>query len=77
MRPPGEDPALVVAEVLGELVSEGEVQLYRGPWDGDAEPVSTLEALRLLKEERWYSFGFADPHEVRLYFVNVRNIRTP
>ncbi len=73
----GEDAAKVVAEALGELVSEGEVQLYRGAWDGDSEPVSTLEALRLLKEQRWYSFRIADPHEERLYFVNVRNIRIP
>ena len=39
------DVAAKVAAELKSLLVDGKVRLYRGPWNGESEPVSTPEAL--------------------------------
>jgi hypothetical protein len=68
------DVAAKVAAELKSLLIDGKVRLYRGPWNGESEPVSTPEALDLLTDSKWFTYRLDDPNEVRLYFVNVDNI---
>ncbi|HEX7662770.1 MAG TPA: hypothetical protein VF444_25165 [Pseudonocardiaceae bacterium] len=71
-----EDRIREVREVLTDLVQDGLVRLYRGPRDADEPaPVTTEEAVELLRDPYWYRFHLGEPSEERLYFVNVENIR--
>lgn len=70
-----EDAESAIREALVVLLRSGEVAIYRGPWNEESEPVDESVALRLLDESMWYRFRIDDPHEERLYFVNVANIR--
>ncbi|MGO9976160.1 MAG: hypothetical protein ACLP01_25830 [Solirubrobacteraceae bacterium] len=70
-----EDVEAAIREALVVLIRSGEIAIYRGPWNEESEPVDTSVALRLLDESMWYRFRIDDPHEERLYFVNVENIR--
>lgn len=69
-----EDAAPTIRAALTELVSDGQVRVYRGRWDADPAALPTPEALDRLREDRWYSFHPVDPDAERLYFVNVENI---
>lgn len=71
----GGDVDAAIREALVVLVRSGEIAIYRGPWNEESEPVDKSVALRLLDESMWYRFRIDDPHEERLYFVNVANIR--
>jgi hypothetical protein len=68
-------PIRVVADALRTLLSEGKLLVYRGRWDAEPDRVPLSEALLLLQDEYWYTFHIDDPGEVRLYFVNVDNVR--
>ena len=65
-----------VQNALKLLLKEGRLLLYRGPWDAEPAPVPLSEALNLLADDYWYGFHADAEAEVRLYFVNVLNIRS-
>ena len=67
-----------VAQVLGELVADDRVRIYRGPWqDPDPPRITAADALELLRDEKWYRFRIDEPDEERLQYINVANLREP
>lgn len=69
--------ASVLREVLLDLLDEGAIAIYRGPWDQEPDRVDDAEARELQKDDRWYSYDVDDPDEERLFFVNVDNVVEP
>jgi hypothetical protein len=65
-----------IARALGELVREDRIRLFRGIWNAEPQPVPIAEGVELLQNAVWYRFRIDDPHEERLYFVNVDNLQS-
>jgi hypothetical protein len=70
-------PRECVRQALANLLRDGKVRAYRGRWDSEPVPISTSEALELLRQAIWYEFHPDNPDEERIYFENVENIKQP
>ena len=74
----GSLPVPAMADALRRLLDQARIQIFRGHWHDDDPPrVPDDEARELLAEGGWYQWHLEDAAEVRLWFVNVENIREP
>lgn len=64
-----------LAAVLVELLHEGRIQVWRGPWPQDPEVVDLATAERLLRVEQQYQPNSTADRTARVYYANVDNIR--
>jgi hypothetical protein len=72
------NPVPAMADALRRLLDQERIQISRGQWDDHDPPrVPDDEARRLLTENGWYQWHLEDDAEIRLWFVNVENIREP
>lgn len=58
-----------------ELLREGRIQVWSGHWSQESEPADTEAAERLLRDEEHYQFNSEADQRLRVYYVNVDNIR--
>jgi hypothetical protein len=68
------DPVASLMTALTELVEAQRIFIYKGVWEED-EPdlVSVAEAVRQLKNPKWYRYRLNEDREERLSFGNVDN----
>lgn len=64
-----------LTEVLVELLNEGRIQIWSGHWSTDPQPVDTASAEHLLRVEEQYRFNSPADLRLRVYYVNVENLR--
>jgi hypothetical protein len=62
-----------VAEALATLGKARLVSFYLGHWNADPDRIPVEDALALLSDPRWFSSD-AEPDDMRLYYVNVKNL---
>jgi hypothetical protein len=64
-----------LAAVLIELLRERQIQVWSGHWSRDPEVVDPVNAERLLRVEEQYEFNSSADQRLRVYYVNVDNLR--
>jgi len=64
-----------LSSALIGLLREGRIQVWSGHWPRDPEVVDAAAAERLLRVEEHYQFNSQADERMRVYYVNVDNLR--
>lgn len=64
-----------LGDVLVALVREGRIQVLGGYWSEAPKPLDLATAETLLKAEEQYEFNSPADQRMRVYYVNVDNLR--
>lgn len=65
----------ISAALIG-LLREGRIQIWAGHWSQDSEVVDPATAEELLRVHEQYTFNCPADQRLRVYYVNVDNLRT-
>ncbi len=69
-------PAENLAAALIDLLRQRRIQVWSGHWSQDPEPMDPAIAEDLLKVEGHYEFNSPADQRLRVYYVNLENLRT-
>jgi hypothetical protein len=64
-----------LATALIELLRERRIQIWSGHWSQDPQVVDPVTAEKLLRVEEQYEFNSPADQRLRVYYVNVDNLR--
>lgn len=64
-----------LSSALVTLLREGRIQVWSGHWSEDPEVVDPETAEKLLRVEEQYEFNSRADQRLRVYYVNVDNLR--
>lgn len=64
-----------LATALVDLLRERRIQVWSGHWSQDPEVVDPVTAEKLLGVEEQYAFNSPADQRLRVYYVNVDNLR--
>lgn len=64
-----------LATALVELLRQRRIQVWSGHWSQDPEVVDPVTAEKLLRVEQQYEFNSPADQRLRVYYVNVDNLR--
>lgn len=64
-----------LATALVELLRESRIQIWSGHWSQDPEVVDSVTAEELLRIAAHYEFNSPADQRLRVYYVNVDNLR--
>lgn len=64
-----------ISTALIGLLREGRIQIWAGHWSQDPEVVDPATAEELLRVDDQYAFNSPADQRLRVYYVNVDNLR--
>jgi hypothetical protein len=64
-----------ISTALIGLLREGRIQIWSGHWSQEPEVVDPATAEELLRVDEQYTFNSPADQRLRVYYVNVDNIR--
>lgn len=64
-----------ISTALIGLLQEGRIQIWSGHWSQDPEVVDPATAEELLRVHEQYTFNSPADQRLRVYYVNVDNLR--